>query len=146
MSIPNPAPVPIYLLGLVGSIADNGRVLDDVPTLPLPGVEGDSPPIRDNRAPDRGVTFPDSFEVVGDRISSLRIVDGPPTSERTPRRGQLMGDTFFDPASLGVNGLWDVRTAGLSVGVKGLAGVPFFCLSRGIVEQEGSLRSAGWAE
>ena len=145
-SIPSPVVAPRYRLGFESSTADNGLVLDGVPVVLLPGVEGDSPPIRDTRAPDRGVTFPLSFGVVGDRKSSFRLVGGAVDSGRRARRGGLVGDTFFEPASLGVKGLFVLRRTVLRVGVKGLAGVPLFCLSRDIVEHTVSLVGAGWAE
>jgi len=109
VSIPNPAPVPLYLRDFEISIADSGLVFEDVPVWVLPGVEGESPPIRDTRAPDRGVTFPLSFEVVGDRQSSLRDGGAAVDSDLGIRREGLIGDTFFDPASLGVNGLFEGR-------------------------------------
>jgi hypothetical protein len=140
--IPNPAPVVLSLARLGRSIAENGLVLEGVPVPVLPGVEGDSPPILTFRAPDRGVTFPLSFELAGDRKSSLLDVGGA-VSERRPRRGGLTGDAFCDPASLGVKGLLTVRRVVLNVGVKGLAGVPLFCLSMGIVKIAGFRMSAG---
>lgn len=145
-SIPNPATVPLYLRGFGRSIADKGLIFDGVPVWLLPGVEGESPPIRDTRAPDRGVIFPLSFEVAGDRKSSLREMDAALGSGRRARRGGLTGDEIFGPASLGVNGLFEFRKAVLNVGVKGLAGVPLFCLSRGMVGQGVSGKSAGWAK
>lgn len=149
-SMPTPVVAPRYRLGLESSIADNGLVLDGVPVVLLPGVEGDSPPIRDIRAPDRGVTFPLSVEVVGDRKSSFRLVGGAAGSDRRARRGGLVGDAFCEPANLGVKGLFVLRSAVLKVGVKGLAGVPLFCLSRDIVEDivedTVSRVGAGWAE
>ena len=81
----NPAVVPRYFLGFESSIADNGLVLEGVPVLLLPGVEGEPPPIRDSRAPDRGVTLSLSFGVVGDRKSSLRAIGGAFHSDRRPR-------------------------------------------------------------
>lgn len=70
-SVPNPAPVPLYLRGLDSSTADNGLVLKGVPVWLLAGVEGEAPPIRETLAPDRGVTFPLSFAGVGDRKPSF---------------------------------------------------------------------------
>jgi hypothetical protein len=145
-SLPNPAVVPRYRLGFASSTADNGLALEGVPILLLTGVDGESPPIRDTRAPDRGVIFPPSFEVVGERKSSLRDVADTVVSARRPRRGGLMGDAFFDATSLGVNGVFWFRMVVLSVGVKGLAGVAAFCLSRDMVEQGECRKSAGWTE
>jgi hypothetical protein len=77
-----------------------------VPALLLADVEGESAPMRDARAPDRGVTFPLSCEVVGERKSSLRDVADTVGSARGFRREGLMGDAFFDATSLVVNGVF----------------------------------------
>ena len=102
--IHNSGPVALFLPHLGRSIAENGLVLDGVAVPVLPGVEGESPPILIFRAPDRGVTFPLSFELAGDRKSSLLDVAGA-VSARRPRREGLLGDALCGPASLGVNGL-----------------------------------------
>jgi hypothetical protein len=141
----NPGPVPLPRRGFESSIAESGLVLDGVPLPLLPGVAGEPPPILETRAPDRGVTLPLSSELVGDRKSSLREGGGA-VSDRGARRGGLTGDAFFDPASLGVNGLLEFRKAVLSVGVNGLGVVPLLCLSRGIVDEGVCFESGGWAE
>jgi len=105
-AVADPAVVPTYRLGFASSIADDGLALEGVPVLLLADVEGESAPIRDARAPDRGVMFPPSCEVVGERKSSLRNVAGTVGSARGPRREGLMGDAFFDATSFGVNGVF----------------------------------------
>lgn len=87
--------------------------------------------------------FPLSFEAVDDRKSSRPDGGTEVDSDLGPRRGGLVGDAVFDPASLGVNGLCEGRYVVLNVGVKGLLGGPLFCLSRVIVEVGGFLESAG---
>lgn len=104
--VADPAVVPRYRLGFASSIADNGLALEGVPALLPADVEGESPPIRDTRAPDRGVIFPPSCGVIGERKSSLRDVADTVGSARRPRRGGLMGDAFFDATSLGVSGVF----------------------------------------
>lgn len=58
VEMPSPAPIGLSVDDFDNSIAEVGLHLDGVPVLPTLGVEGESPPILDNRAPDRGVTFP----------------------------------------------------------------------------------------
>lgn len=113
-----------------GSTAEKGLALDGVPDPVLAGVDGEGSPLRELRAPDRGVMLPLSLVMIGDRTSSLR---GAATcdSVRAGRRGGLVaGDAGLEPASLGVSGLFVLRKLELSAGVKGLGlGVLLLALS-----------------
>lgn len=132
--IPRPAaPWFCRLPRLVDSRIETG--LDDrgVPLGVLVAVVGDSVPIRDFRLPERGVILELRKLETGVEISSLcGCWDTEGDSELTRRRGDFDRGLGEVPASFGVSGLFVDRKLVLSVGVKGFAGVPWFCLSRGI--------------
>ena len=93
-----------------------GTVLVDVGV-----VEGDSVPMRDLRAAERGVIFPlieGASSRPGDRVRT------------NPCLGREAGELGPEPASLGVKGLFVERKFALSWGVNGL---PFWCLSTGML-------------
>ena len=125
-----PAGVGVFLPERRGSMVEVGRIFEGVPPLLLAGVEGEAPPTRELRAPERGVTLLLKVEAVGDRTSSFRPAGATCGSGRVPRRGGLdAGDCGFEPANLGVSGPLMVRKVELKVGVNGLAFALLFCLS-----------------
>ena len=101
-------------------------------TCPLSGVEGDSVPIRDFRAADRGVMLPPKEGVAWLPAVRLLVAD----SMCRPRFAGMDGDALFELRLLGVKGLLDCRKAELRLGVRGLADVPFLCLSMGMLCSE----------
>ena len=120
------------------SVAETGPALTDVPVFAVVGVEGDAPVTRDSRAPDRGVIFPLSVGVGGDRSSLFAADNGGPVSDRARRRGGLAGEALRGGASLGVKVLFAVlRKLLLRTGVSGLAAAPFLCLSGGMFREDG---------
>ena len=113
------------------STIDLGRGLR-VTVLPS-GVDGDSVPIRDFRAADRGVILP--LMVGVEWLSTVRLLVVDPVCR--PRFAGICGDALLDPKTLGVKGLLVCRKAELRLGVKGLAELPLFCLSIGMLCVEG---------
>jgi hypothetical protein len=109
------------------STSDLGLGLRDA--LPTSGVDGDSVPIRDFRAADRGVIFPPKVDV--DCPSSVRLLVT--DSLCRARFAGTFGDALLDPNTLGVKGLLVWRKAELRLGVRGLAELPLLCLSMGML-------------
>ena len=101
--------------------------------LPPSGVDGDSVPIRDFRAAERGVMLP--LKVGVDWPSPVRLLVA--DSVCRPRLAGRVGDALLDPKALGVKGLLVCRKAELRLGVRGLADVPMLCLSMGMLCGEG---------
>lgn len=99
----------------------------------LSGVEGDSVPIRDFRAADRGVILPPKLGV--DCPSAFRLLAA--SSVCMPRFAGRFGDALLEPKTLGVKGLLVCRKAELRLGVRGLAELPLLCFSMGMLCIEG---------
>jgi hypothetical protein len=87
-------------------------------------VEGDSTPMRDRRAADRGVIFP--LSEVGVAVGSSRTGD---LARTNASRFAVAGEFWVDPASRGVKGDF-VRKFELRAGVNGF---PLICLSGAIL-------------
>ena len=113
----------------VDSTVDFG--LDEA-LLPEVGVAGDCVPVLDFRAAERGVILPLNAGVNCPSLASWGLAVA--TDVCRPRRGGDVGDKVWQPASLGVNGLFVCLKAELRFGVRGLAWMPFNCLSRGMLE------------
>ena len=107
-------------------------------TLPPSGVDGDSVPMRDFLAADRGVMLPLMVGVDWPSIARFFALD----SVCRPRFAGICGDALLDPKGLGVTGLLVCRKAELRLGVRGLAGLPWFCLSMGMLCIEGFFRNS----
>jgi hypothetical protein len=95
------------------------------------GVEGDSVPTLDLRAPDRGVMFP--FNAVG-----LSALPGDLALTKGSLRVESAGDEAVEPPPprRGVSGLLTLRKLELSAGVSGLEVFGFVCLSGGGMVEE----------
>jgi hypothetical protein len=97
------------------------------------GVEGDSVPIRDFRATDRGVILP--LKVGVDCPSAFRLLAA--SSVCMLRFARRFGEELLEPKTLGVKGLLVCRKAELRLGVRGLAELPLLCFSTGMLCIEG---------
>ena len=102
-----------------------------------PGVFGDSVPILELLAPERGVICPFNRDITASfwpkgipRNSSLRGVEA--------------GEDWLDPASLGAKGLLVLRKCELRAGVSGLTTTWLFCLSSGIVHNSDMVKGVRW--